>query len=390
MALTKRLVKGSPLTFAEGDANLDYLAALATNTGSFAITGSNTFIGDQIMSGSINFGNGTKLILNDGGTPGAIDLKSGPNGWAELQSNDSAQYVWVDDAGAYIGTNWNGAGHEWIFDRSGSLIVPGPIVFPNGTVISGSVSNYLEIVPGSSTSGIILWDSIKNNYLVVDDSGSYAQDLDVNGFLKSGNLIATGSLYGSASYAITASYIQNAISASYSITSSFASTSSYVTNAQTASYILNAISASYARSSSYALSSSYTLTASYYNTSNLATTGSNTFNGNQIITGSVLGNVSALSITSNTASLDLSIACFYTLQLVPGVNTYINPSNIKAGETVSLLLSTTGSATVSFPATVKQPSGSSYIPTTITAKDILTLISFDATNLYLVNVKNLI
>jgi hypothetical protein len=30
MALVKRLVKGSPLTFAEGDANLDYLYELAT------------------------------------------------------------------------------------------------------------------------------------------------------------------------------------------------------------------------------------------------------------------------------------------------------------------------------------------------------------------------
>jgi len=30
MALVKRLVKGSPLTFAEGDANLDYLYGLAT------------------------------------------------------------------------------------------------------------------------------------------------------------------------------------------------------------------------------------------------------------------------------------------------------------------------------------------------------------------------
>jgi hypothetical protein len=50
MALTKRLVKGSPLTFAEGDANLDYLEAVATNTGSFATTGSNTFIGNQTIN----------------------------------------------------------------------------------------------------------------------------------------------------------------------------------------------------------------------------------------------------------------------------------------------------------------------------------------------------
>jgi hypothetical protein len=126
--------------------------------------------------------------------------------------------------------------------------------------------------------------------------------------------------------------------------------------------------------------SSFSLTSSYLNP----------LNQSLIITGSVLGNVTALSISSNTASLDLSLGSFYTLQLVSGSNTYINPTNVKAGETVSLLVSTTGSATVSFPSTVLQPSGSSYIPTTTTGKDVLTFISFDNTNLYLANVKNLI
>jgi hypothetical protein len=109
-----------------------------------------------------------------------------------------------------------------------------------------------------------------------------------------------------------------------------------------------------------------------------------------IITGSTQGNTVALSITSNTASLNLSLASFYTLQLVQGTNIYINPSNFKPGQSSMLLVSTTGSATVSFPSFVKQPSGSSYIPTTTTGTDILTFASLDNTNLYLVNVKNLI
>lgn len=82
MALIRRVIKGTPLTFAEGDANLVYLEGLATNTGSFATntsvtnlssslaiaiaaatneqnlgffatTGSNTFQGSQTISGSI-------------------------------------------------------------------------------------------------------------------------------------------------------------------------------------------------------------------------------------------------------------------------------------------------------------------------------------------------
>jgi hypothetical protein len=55
-----------------------------------------------------------------------------------------------------------------------------------------------------------------------------------------------------------------------------------------------------------------------------------------------------------------------------------------------VLLNTTGSGTVSFPANVFQVSGSAYVPTTTTGKDIITLVSFDSSNLYLVNVKNLI
>jgi hypothetical protein len=54
------------------------------------------------------------------------------------------------------------------------------------------------------------------------------------------------------------------------------------------------------------------------------------------------------------------------------------------------LLSTTGSGTVSFPSSVKQVSGSAYVPTTTTSKDILTFISFDGSAIYLANVKNLI
>jgi hypothetical protein len=112
--------------------------------------------------------------------------------------------------------------------------------------------------------------------------------------------------------------------------------------------------------------------------------------GSTIVTGSVQGNVNALSISSQTASLNLNDGNFFTLQLVSGSATHINPSNIKPGQTVNIELSTTGSGTVSFPSSVKQISGSAYIPTTTTGKDIITLVSFDTSSLYLASVKNLI
>jgi adhesin/invasin len=121
-----------------------------------------------------------------------------------------------------------------------------------------------------------------------------------------------------------------------------------------------------------------------------ATTGSNTFSGNQVFSGSVRGEVNALSIASNTASLDCSLDNFFTLQLVSGSNTFINPSNILPGQTINLRVNTTGSATVSFPSSVKQVSGSAYVPTTTTGVDIVTFISFDSTSLNLSNVKNFV
>jgi hypothetical protein len=108
------------------------------------------------------------------------------------------------------------------------------------------------------------------------------------------------------------------------------------------------------------------------------------------ITGSINGNVVPLSITSNTASLNLNDGNFFTIILNGGVDTRIEPSNLKAGQTVNILVGTTGSATVSFPSSVKQVSGSTYVPSTGTTVDILTLVSFDSSYLYLANVKNLI
>jgi hypothetical protein len=119
-------------------------------------------------------------------------------------------------------------------------------------------------------------------------------------------------------------------------------------------------------------------------------TGSLNITGSVVTTGSIVGNVTALTISSNTASLNLNNGNFFTLQLVPGVNTHINPTNIKAGQTINILVATTGSATVSFPSTVLQSSGFLYVPTVTTGSDILTMVSFNTSSLYLANVKNLV
>jgi hypothetical protein len=124
--------------------------------------------------------------------------------------------------------------------------------------------------------------------------------------------------------------------------------------------------------------------------SNINQTGSLNISGSATITGSVQGNVQPLTVASATASLNLNNGNFFELALTGSQNIFINPSNIKPGQTVNIKLNTTGSGTVSFPTSVKQVSGSAYVPSTGTTTDIITLVSFDSSNLFLANVKNLI
>ena len=125
-------------------------------------------------------------------------------------------------------------------------------------------------------------------------------------------------------------------------------------------------------------------------TGSLISSGSLKIFGSTILTGSVNETPTPLTIASNTASLVLSSGSYYTLQLVPSTDTHILPSNIKAGQSLSIFINTTGSATVSFPSSVKEVSGSAYIPTATTGIDIITLISKDTSNLYLVKAQNFI
>ena len=107
------------------------------------------------------------------------------------------------------------------------------------------------------------------------------------------------------------------------------------------------------------------------------------------ITGSVQGNITPLTISSNTASLNLNSGNFFTLQLVSGSATHILPSNIKPGQSANILISTTGSATVTFPSSVKQPSNMTYTASTGTSKDILSLLTYDTSSVYLISAKTL-
>lgn len=126
---------------------------------------------------------------------------------------------------------------------------------------------------------------------------------------------------------------------------------------------------------------------------NVTISGSLIVTGSTIVTGSVRGNVNALTITSNTASVNLAAGNFFTLNLVAGTSTHINPTSISPGQTANIRISqsSAGTGTVSFPTFVDQPSGSLYTGSQVAnAVDIISLVTFDSTIVYVSSVRNLI
>jgi len=480
---------------ASANANTLYVISDSTafNPSTFATTGSNTFNGNQIISGSLTVTgaitgsivsasyavNATTASYADSGfkvgqltirTPGVAGNDStiiGKNAGFYLV-NDTNSTLIGSEAGFNLTGNDNVAvGYQALYDTttgnnntavgtgaalqinagSGNVAVGHYAMytfndFPSNanaafnTVVGNSAAKKLyfgdnNTVIGSLTGQLLSTGSNNtiiganysgsdfNNTVVLTDGQGNVQFYATGGLATLTNITAssisstfTGSLLGTASFAttaVTASYATNALSASYAtdaLSASIATSASYATNALSASYATNALSSSFATfalgagaansadsasqaiSSSYAtnaLSASIATTASFYDLSAVTQ--------NAVFSGSVRGDVSALSISSNTSSLDLSTGNFFTLQLISGSNTFVNPSNILPGQTINLRIIQPdfGFGTVSFPSSVKQVSGSSYVPTAAAlAQDIVTFISFDASSLYLSNVKNLI
>ena len=108
--------------------------------------------------------------------------------------------------------------------------------------------------------------------------------------------------------------------------------------------------------------------------------GNLTTSGSVTITGSVYGNVNAVTISSNTASIDLSVANYFTLTLSGSTN--INVTNPRAGVTATLVINTDTGASASFSSNVKQPSGSFYVASPSGNIDIISFTAVNSTNVF--------
>ena len=110
--------------------------------------------------------------------------------------------------------------------------------------------------------------------------------------------------------------------------------------------------------------------------------------GNSVFTGSVAGNVVSASITSNTASIDFSLANYFevTSSVTP---LHLNVTNITPGRTSTLIISASASSSILFSPNVAQPSGSAYSGSAGSI-DIISLVAFNTSKVNLVSTKALV
>jgi hypothetical protein len=119
--------------------------------------------------------------------------------------------------------------------------------------------------------------------------------------------------------------------------------------------------------------------------------GTTTLKSNLYVTGGVYQNVVSQSIVSSTASLDLSQGTYFNLTLADNTTTHIRPTNLAAGVSATLVITTGTNSTASLAPILLQPLGNAYNATSGSGKiDVLSLTSTNTSNMFVVSAKNMI
>ena len=421
-ASTITALNQSTASLNQSTASLNAFTASQINlNATYATTGSNNFVGDQTITGSLVVtGEITANKLNVIIESSSVIFSSGSNIFGDAPS----------DTQTLNGTVYSN-GNLYVTAEMSASTISG---IGNATIYSASVASRLNNIQFSTsslnnfssstnlyTASIGLYTASLNTFTasLVGTNAFTASIKETNTFTASANLrlnsletfssstnarlnsieIVTASLAGTNEF--TASIKQtNTFTASIAGTNTFTA-SIAGTNAFTASIAgTNAFTASIRNTntftSSIAGTNAFTASQLLLN-ARYATTGSNTFVGTEIITGSLkitgsaYGNIISTSIVSSTASIDMVAGNFFELTLADNTNTHIRPTNIASGETANLLITQGTNGTVSFSPEVKFPSNLPYVPSvTAGAKDILTFVTFNSTTaVYASSVKSL-
>ena len=117
--------------------------------------------------------------------------------------------------------------------------------------------------------------------------------------------------------------------------------------------------------------------------------GSTAISGTFELTGSAYGNVVSMSVTSNTASMNLAAGNYFELTSSASP-LRIELSNLKAGVTATLIVSASVSSSIAFSSNVGQPSPGAYSGSAAASTDILSFVAFNSSKANLVATKNIV
>jgi hypothetical protein len=393
MTVTNRMFSGSlgsgSLTFANNQ--------IQGGGNTYTITGSFGGTGSPAMAANGIFGITNTIFTNVEGRGLYTDFRSNLIGGAGLILTGSNNNAITASGGAYFGRfnaddgRRNGTGENILVvgtgtsataRKTGFLIDSGSNSFFEGTLnVSGSTSftGSAPTILSSSFSGSLITnltdiytDVPSVQQIVTLTSASYAG-------LVSGSLVDPNTLY-----VVSGSTTTTIDTSSFVTTSSF---NSYTASQDTKNATLGALTGSFATTGSNVFVGNQTITGSLILSSSAAV--ELQVIGNLVVTGSAIGNVVAMSVTSNTASMDFNIGNYFVLTAsVSPIR--IEVSNLSGGNTSTLsLLATTGS-TITFSSNVQQPSGSAYTASVSGSNDILSFVAFNSSKVNVVSTLKMI
>jgi DNA-dependent RNA polymerase auxiliary subunit epsilon len=246
------------------------------------------------------------------------------------------------------------------------------------TAFSTSVDSRLDVVEATASLYIPLSTSVNSRLDVVEATASLHIAFSTSVDSRLDVVEATASLYVPLSTSVNSRLDVVEATASLYVPFSTSVDSRLVSSATTGSNIFKG---------NQTISGSITISGSSTIVGNQTISGSSTF------TGSTLGNIVSMSIVSNTASMDFNAGNYFTIKLnASATPTRLNPTNVRAGQTISLVVTqaATLSGSLSFPTSVKFPTGSYYTASrVVNAIDILTFITVDTASIHAVSVKSM-
>lgn len=257
---------------------------------------------------------------------------------------------------------------------SSSGYISGSSLNLTGTLTASLASGYVWVGNGSNVSSLVATSSFIDNQVTSASFNAYTSSTNI----RLNNIeTTTASLNTSVSNLNTFTASQSTASLVTSITN----LNTFSASALVSISNLNTTTASL---------NTFTSSVVLLNANNRIT-GSQIMSGSLTITGSAFGNVVALSITSNTASMDLSLGNYFTLTLAGTATTHISASNVQPGTSATLVITTGTNSSASLAPTMLQPSGSAYSATAGSGKkDVLSIVSVSTGVPFVVSTLNMI